>query len=279
MKESVIIFYNVQKKIILFNKKYMKKEDLIAYLDEYLRIWDFQDSSKNWLQVDNSKKEIKKIWYGVDASTYIFDKAKKENVDMLLVHHWMFWGKEAVLVWAPYLRAKKLIEDDIALYACHLPLDAHEVVGNNYWMLKDFVDFYDFKDWEYRVEKFWYYEWQYVWCAIRFDNPVLLSDIVSKYTSKIDIENKLYNFGNKEFVSSVCFVSWGWLYPQEAKDKDFDLFITWEWSHSQIMMAKELWQTVLLWWHYETEKIWPTLLANHLKEMFGLEIVYIDEKY
>jgi putative NIF3 family GTP cyclohydrolase 1 type 2 len=39
----------------------MKKLDLINFLDEYLKIDQYEDSSKNGLQVDNEKKEIKKI--------------------------------------------------------------------------------------------------------------------------------------------------------------------------------------------------------------------------
>jgi putative NIF3 family GTP cyclohydrolase 1 type 2 len=31
----------------------------------------------------------------------------------------------------PYKRAKLLLENDIGLIAYHLPLDAHEKVGNN----------------------------------------------------------------------------------------------------------------------------------------------------
>jgi putative NIF3 family GTP cyclohydrolase 1 type 2 len=56
----------------------MNKQELIKYLDDYLKIKDFKDTSKNGLQVDNSKSEIKKIGYAVDANTYIFDKAKEE---------------------------------------------------------------------------------------------------------------------------------------------------------------------------------------------------------
>gem|GEM_PF-2497189 len=56
----------------------MQKQELINYLNEYLKISDFKDSSKNGLQVDNRKDDIKKIGYTVDASTYIFDKAKEE---------------------------------------------------------------------------------------------------------------------------------------------------------------------------------------------------------
>jgi putative NIF3 family GTP cyclohydrolase 1 type 2 len=56
----------------------MNKKELIAYLDDYLQISEFKDSSKNGLQIDNSKEEIKKLGFAVDANTYIFEKAKEE---------------------------------------------------------------------------------------------------------------------------------------------------------------------------------------------------------
>jgi putative NIF3 family GTP cyclohydrolase 1 type 2 len=39
----------------------MKKKDLVDYLDSYLKIDEIKDSSKNGLQVDNSKNEVRKI--------------------------------------------------------------------------------------------------------------------------------------------------------------------------------------------------------------------------
>jgi putative NIF3 family GTP cyclohydrolase 1 type 2 len=39
----------------------MKKLDLIKFLNEYLKIDQYQDTSKNGLQVDNDKEEVKKI--------------------------------------------------------------------------------------------------------------------------------------------------------------------------------------------------------------------------
>jgi putative NIF3 family GTP cyclohydrolase 1 type 2 len=57
------------------------------------------------------------------------------------------------------------------------------------------------------------------------------------------------------------------------------VFLTWEANHAQMVMLKEHKQTVLIWGHYETEKIGPKLLAYHLKKKFEIEIVFLDEKY
>lgn len=57
------------------------------------------------------------------------------------------------------------------------------------------------------------------------------------------------------------------------------MFLTGEGVHFQHVLAKELGQSALFGGHYETETIGVTLLAKHLHEKFGLEIVYLDEKY
>ncbi len=273
----------------------MKKEKLISYLDDFLRNNAFNnDSSKNWLQVDNEKKEIKKIWYSVDASTYIFDLAKKENVDLILCHHGIFWWHESLLVWIPYERIKKLISSDIALYACHLPLDTHEKVGNNIWLLKWFINIFgiwnsDFsfdKDkkihkWkDFIVEKFWAWEKENICYMLKFDKQVHISNLQTLYADTMQLQKKLYNFWNKDYIKSIAFISWWWWFLiKEAYDKNIDLFLTWEAKHKEILQAKELWQSIMLAWHYETEKIWPKLLAYHLKEKFDLDVIFLDEKY
>lgn len=258
----------------------MKKQDLITYLNEYLKINDFKDSSKNGLQVDNSKNEIKKIGYSVDASTYIFEKAKEEKVDMLLCHHGMYWWFDDVLVWVPYERVKKLINNDIALYAAHLPLDAHEEIWNNIWLLKWFVNIFWLRDSDYTIEKFWIRHENAIWFALKFNNKVHISSLQTLFVDTLQLQKKLYNFANLNTINSIAFVSWWWWSGiKEAKNKWFDLFITWEAAHHEIMWAKEMWQSIMLCWHYETEKIWPKLLAYHLRDKFDLEIVFLDEKY
>jgi len=255
----------------------MNKRELINYINNYLKIEEFSDSSKNWLQVDNSKNEIKKIWYAVDATTYIFDKAIEKNVDLILVHHWLFWGFEQVLVWIPFKRAKKLIENNIALAWYHLPLDAHEEVWNNAWLYKKFLEVFDIKDFE--LEKIIEYKWQKIGFWVKFDKKISLKDL-KKYFKEAKLVEEFYNFWNKEYFNSVAFCSWwaGWN-VKDAFEAWYDLYITWEAVHHEKTFAKELGQSIVYGWHYETEKFWPKLLAEHLKQKFGLEIVFLDEKY
>lgn len=69
----------------------MDRDELVRYLDAYLRIQDFpQDPSLNGLQVEG-KRTVRKVGAAVDAGEAIFRKALEEEVDFLIVHHGLFW--------------------------------------------------------------------------------------------------------------------------------------------------------------------------------------------
>lgn len=258
----------------------MNKNELIKYLDSFLKISDFKDNSKNGLQIDCEKTEIKKVGFAVDANTYIFKRAKEAKVDIILTHHWLFWWFEQVLVGLAYSRAKIMIENNIALYSAHLPLDAHREVGNNIWLARAFINIFGIMEWEYKMEDFWEYAWFTIWFWIRLKHKIHVSNLITPYAERMQLLKRFYNFWNKTYFDSIAFVS-GWALSNalEAKQKNYDIFVTWEWVHYEMIQAKELEQCILVWWHYETEKIWPKLLAYHLRDKFGLEIEFLDEKY
>ncbi len=104
---------------------------IVSFLDRELNLSSFIDESNNGLQVENSG-EVRKICAGVDASLEFFEKAAEEKADLLLCHHGISWRDSLKRVTGMnYLKIKFLIERDTALYACHLPLDAHPEYGNN----------------------------------------------------------------------------------------------------------------------------------------------------
>jgi len=219
----------------------MNKIELITYLNKYLNIDWFKDSSKNWLQVDNSKKEIKKIWYAVDANTYIFEKAQQQNVDLVLTHHWIFWWHEQVLTGISYKRTKILFDNDIALYSAHLPLDAHPEVGNNIGLAKAFIHIFGLREEDYELEKFWEYHGYTIGYWINFKNKLHVSNLVTPYAEQMQLLKKFYNFWNLTTFNSICFVSGSALNSMhEAKIKNiskriktvsFNMRTLWNWKN------------------------------------------------
>jgi len=108
----------------------MKRDELVAYLDEYLRVKTIQDDSQNGLQVDGPE-EILKVAFAVDACQAAFDQAIAAGAQLLIVHHGLFWEKPIRLIGHLFKRVRTLITGGCALYAAHLPLDIHPEVGNN----------------------------------------------------------------------------------------------------------------------------------------------------
>ena len=104
---------------------------LEKYLSEYLNVSKFSDYCPNGLQVEG-KSDICKIISGVSANQDLIDQAIEEQADALLVHHGFFWKNEsAVITGIKKNRIKALLDNHINLFAYHLPLDAHPVIGNN----------------------------------------------------------------------------------------------------------------------------------------------------
>lgn len=109
----------------------MKRQALVAHLDDFLNGGRFSDYAPNGLQVEG-REEIRLIALGVTASQDVIDKAIAMNADALLVHHGWFWkGEPAPLVGIKRRRAAAVIGANMNLIAYHLPLDAHPTVGNN----------------------------------------------------------------------------------------------------------------------------------------------------
>jgi dinuclear metal center YbgI/SA1388 family protein len=109
----------------------MYRDDLTAFLTSYLKSNDFKDDCPNGIQVEGTA-EVKKIITAVSASVELFEIAAAQNADTVIVHHGIIWNFERPVYKGGYReRIRLLLENNINLYGFHLPLDAHEEIGNN----------------------------------------------------------------------------------------------------------------------------------------------------
>jgi len=105
---------------------------MVEHCDQLLHtatIGDY-DGAVNGLQVENSGK-VTRIAATVDASLATVRLAIKAKADLLLVHHGLFWSSSHPWTGKKYELIRLLLENDIAVYSSHLPLDAHPKLGNN----------------------------------------------------------------------------------------------------------------------------------------------------
>ncbi|MEP7381383.1 MAG: Nif3-like dinuclear metal center hexameric protein [Gemmatimonadota bacterium] len=106
--------------------------DLATYLDELLEARGFPDypGALNGLQLDH-RGPVRRVAAAVDFSGRTIDAVLQAEANFLILHHGMFWSGTQRITGQVYERLQRLIANDVAVYASHLPLDAHPALGNN----------------------------------------------------------------------------------------------------------------------------------------------------
>ena len=109
----------------------ISRDELAQFLETELQLARVRDYCPNGVQVEG-RNEIKRIVTGVTASLALLNKAVSLQADAVLVHHGYFWrGEDMRVIGQKQKRLKLLLQHDISLFAYHLPLDMHPLIGNN----------------------------------------------------------------------------------------------------------------------------------------------------
>ncbi|MCD6143282.1 Nif3-like dinuclear metal center hexameric protein [Thermococcus sp.] len=246
----------------------VNRDEIVNFLDEYLNVLAFPDKSRNGLQVEG-KEEVEKIAFAVDACMDTFIKARAFGADMLIVHHGLIWGGIEYVRGLVQKRLKFLLENELNLYAAHLPLDLHPEVGNNVQLLK-------LLELEPK-EPFGSYNGLSISYISEFDEPKPLPLVAQILVEKLKTDYvKAYEFGVEE-IRRVGVVSGrgGFAIP-EAIEKGVNLFITGEFLHDDYHTAKEGRLSVIAAGHYASETLGVKALMPVLREKFGVKTVFID---
>ena len=107
-------------------------DDVARHLDALLRTSEVPDypGAMNGIQVEHDGPVVR-CAVAVDASLPTIDAAITAGANLLVVHHGLFWGGTQPLRGRVFQRARRLLANDVAVYASHLPLDLHPTLGNN----------------------------------------------------------------------------------------------------------------------------------------------------
>ena len=245
----------------------MERDKLVDYLNRFLKIDEFSDLGPNGLQVEG-KKEITKIVTGVSACVELFEKAIALNAQAIIVHHGIIWDFERPIYrGSSKKRVKILLENDLNLLAYHLPLDAHEIVGNNIQIAKqlELMDIEPFGD--------------YKGTAIGISGdvePITSKKFFNRVKTLINENALIFPFGPQK-IKTVGIISGG--AQKEIKQavlKGLDVYITGEVSEHIMHLAKEEGIHFIAAGHYATERYGIIALSRHLQSKFKIEVEFID---
>jgi dinuclear metal center YbgI/SA1388 family protein len=241
--------------------------EIVEYAGEYLRVREIEDwpNALNGLQTENSGR-VTKIGAAVDVSTRVLSDAAKKDVDLLLVHHGLFWPGLQPITRSLHRQLRLAFENDIALYSAHLPLDIHPKIGNNARLarslgLRSTTPFFEEKG-------------QLIGLKARASIP--RDQLMRKLEKSLGGKVNVFKSGPKKTKIIGIITGAGGSEIYRVAEDNIDTFITGEAPHWAAVAAEELSMNLLLGGHYSTETFGVKALAAHLSERFKLPWEFLD---
>ena len=271
--------------------------DIVAYLDDYLRINEVPDhpNAVNGLEVENRTGTVDRIVAAVDGAFRTAHgatdttggggpraaptgSAEADDGTLLIVHHGMLWDGNVPITGRRYRRVRALFDNNVALYAAHIPLDVHPEVGNNVVLAERLG---------VRIDG-WWGEYRGIKLGVYGQVPHALQ-------SRIALQEELGRILDEERgaedrsplpmmipagpdkvqrIGIITGAAGSML--AEASALGLDTFVTGEGNHHTWFDADELGINLCYAGHYATETLGVQALASHLSEQFDLPWEFHD---
>lgn len=242
-------------------------------MDDLLETATVPDYSNalNGLQLANTGT-VTRIAAAVDFSTRTVAAAVSAGADMLLVHHGMFWGGLKRIEGTDHARLRMLVEQDMAVYSSHLPLDRHPLYGNNALLatelgLEPNDDFARYKSITIGVRGVTDLETGTL--AMRADSFARAHGGLARTTPIAP--------GRRTTAWAVCTGAGASSETlREAAETGVDTLIVGEGPHHTAVEAEEYGIVVIYAGHYATETLGVRALAAHVSDRFGIPWAFIE---
>ena len=220
----------------------MKLQKITEWLDRTLKVEAFDDVSNNGVQVARRGEDVETVAIAVDASVRAVRAAADAGAQLLVVHHGISWGGGIRrITGGTYEVVRAAMDADLAIYACHLPLDASERCGNN-WELARYFGLKDIRP------------------AFSYHGNVIGVVGTNRHGKRIGI----CSGGAGEFA-------------EEAKNLGCDLYVTGEASWGDVIAAENCGMEMICAGHYETEVFGVRAVAREMKKALRIKTVDLTE--
>jgi len=252
--------------------KSIDRDQLSVYLADLLQVNRVKDYCPNGLQVQG-KSTIKKIVTGVTASLALIDAAIEEGGDAILVHHGWFWKNDDVrVVGQLHARLRLLMENEISLFAYHLPLDLHPTLGNNA-QLAQVMSWIDAKAspaaYPGTMDGL-------VWRGETNGAQKTLGQLARSVASRLGRDPLVIGDLNKSVKTIAWCTGAAQGYITEAIAMKVDAYISGEVSEPTFHAAQEMGIAYIAAGHHATERYGIQALGLYLSKKWGVEHQFID---
>ena len=226
----------------------MELAELVDRLDDRLDTDAYSDvdASANGLQVGPPEATIDHAAFAVDAAEATITDAADADADVLITHHGLSWGGIERVTDRQYERIAALVDNDIALYVSHLPLDGHQELGNAA-VLADHLGLTD-------TEPFGTMGPVVVGQQGTAPASLTRAELTATFESELEGDDvQVLDFGPEDIEQVAIVTGSGTDWLDEAREAGADTLITGEGKQQVYHRAREAGVNVVLAGHYATE--------------------------
>lgn len=240
---------------------------IAAHCETLLRTDAFSDydGAGNGLQMENSGA-VTKIAAAVDASLATVHLAIAAGADLLIVHHGLFWSKTTPWVGRRRELLARLIENNLAVYSSHLPLDAHPRLGNNAQLCRA-LGFKNLKP---------FFNARGAALGRQTRSNITRDALAKNLAAALGAPPRLLPGGGEQCHRIGVVTGGAGAEMALAAAEGVDTFITGEGPHWTYARAEELGLNVFYGGHYATETFGVKALAATLAKKFHVPWVFLD---
>jgi dinuclear metal center YbgI/SA1388 family protein len=243
--------------------------DIVQELDLLLQPERFADYGPNGLQVPG-REEVTTIVTGVSAQLELFERARAEDAELILVHHGIFWGAgPGPIDLALARRLRVLFAADISLLAYHLPLDAHPEVGNNALLARALE--------AEQLAPFAFHRGQPIGCLVQLPGEGLsVAELLARIRRVTARQPLAFDCGPPLVRRLGIVTGAGADHLADAIAAGADAFLTGEPAERVMAQAREAGVHFIAAGHYATETFGVRCLGERLSEHFGVRHIFLD---
>ncbi|PXX18355.1 dinuclear metal center YbgI/SA1388 family protein [Nitrosomonas ureae] len=243
----------------------MDRDELENHLNQLLDIPHFQDYCPNGLQVEGCSN-IHVVVSGVTASLDLLQAALAAKADAVLVHHGYFWrGEDMRITGIKNRRIALLMNHQINMFAYHLPLDAHPVLGNNAQLGQKlgFVENGRFGG-------------QDIMMRGELKETMNLAALGDRISQTLLRKPMIIGDLNKNIQHIAWCTGSAQNYFDAAILQGVDAYLTGEISEHNVHTARESGVAFIAAGHHATERYGVQALGNYIAQEFGIQHQFID---
>jgi dinuclear metal center YbgI/SA1388 family protein len=248
----------------------MSLYELTSYLDETLGVKNVRDVSNNGLQIANGGR-VSRVLAGVDASLRLLEEAVARGADCVVCHHGLSWGDSLKRITGLNHRlVSYALAHNVAVYAVHLPLDAHPRYGNNARLAKAVG--------LTRLRPAFVYHGETIGFAGTYAKPLAFDAFCERVRAATGGDLRALAFGRTSIATVGVVSGGGGDMLDQAVELGLDAFLTGEATLQGYTLAENLGFNAVFAGHYATETFGVRALAELIGRRFKVPAEFVDFK-